>query len=284
MIVVGDCGDVLPTLEADSFDAVVTSPPYYALRHYGGGAAELGQEKTEARYIGALAAVFDEIRRVLKPTGTVWLNIGDSFDPKKGLRLIPHRVALALRASGWFVQCDVVWRKTRYMPNGGKSRPVLIHEYLFMLTKQRRGYQYNSDAIREPHSPVSLKRWASSGVAALGASSSMGHKKADGGYRTRTVIANPLGKLKASVWDVCPSNYKGAHFAVMPEQLVHTCLLASTSEGDTVLDPFCGSATTGVVAARLERAFTGIELNREYAQLARQRIDQVIANMERRAQ
>lgn len=268
---VGDAATQLAEIDPQSVQCVVTSPPYYALRDYG-VAGQLGRESTVDQYVDALSDVMDGVRRVLKSSGTAWLNIGDSFGEDRGQLLVPHRVALELKSRGWVVRCDVVWRKTRWMPNGGSSRPILNHEYVFMLTRTARGYLYNADALREPHSPVSLRRWKSSGVAKLGAGKSMGHKKADGNYQTKTVVANPRGKLKTSVWDICPSNYAGAHFAVMPEDLAETCILASSNPGDVVLDPFAGSGTTGVVAMRLGRGFVGIELNPEFAQLARGRI------------
>ena len=274
MILVGDVFDRLCDIEPQSIQAVITSPPYYRLRDYE-VEGQLGQEATVEEYVENLATVGDMLAPLLTPTGTYWLNIGDSYGDK-GMRLAPHRLAIEMQSRGWFVHCDVVWRKTRYMPNGGKSRPVLIHEYVFMFSRQRSGHYYNPDAIREPHSPVSLKRWKASGVAALGAPHSMGHKQADGGYKTKTVVANPLGKLKASVWDICPSNYPGAHFAVMPEKLAETCLLASTQPGDRVFDPFAGSGTTGVVAKRHHRLFTGIELDPDAAALAITRIEETI--------
>lgn len=269
-IIVGDARDRLYDLKAESVQAVVTSPPYYNLRDYQ-HTAQIGTEQSEEDYISALQEVFVGLWHVVHPTGTVWLNIGDSYGPT-GLHGIPWRVALALKSDGWCLRADVIWSKSRWMPNGGHSRPVLTHEYLFMLTKQNSGYYYNADAIRELHSPVSLKRWAAAPVASLGAANSMGHKQADGNYRTKKVIPNPLGRLKPSVWTICPSNYKGKHFAVFPEQLVEPCILASSREGDTVLDPFLGSGTTGLVATRHYRQFIGVELNPEYARLAEQRI------------
>lgn len=270
-LLIGDVREKLAEIEAGSVQCAVTSPPYYMLRDYEAD-RQIGREDTEAEYIAALASVSDGVARALKATGTFWLNLGDRFAPDEGQSLLPHRVALALKAHGWCVRCDVVWNKTRWMPNGGFTRPILVHEYVFMLTRQNSGYLYNADALREPHSPVSLKRWEASGVAALGAPKSLGHKKADGEYQTKKVVANPLGKLKTSVWDICPSSYDGAHFAVMPEELAETCIKASSQPGDLVLDPFTGSGTTGAVALRLGREFVGVELNQEYAALARTRI------------
>lgn len=272
MLLCGDVFDRLCEIPPTSVQCVVTSPPYYKLRKYDTSGYEIGQEGTDAEYVELLATVGDLLEVVLLPTGTLYLNIGDSYGDH-GLRLLPCRVALEMQNRGWYVQSDIIWRKTRYMPNGGTSRPVLIHEYVLMLTRVRSGHYYNADAVREPHSPISLKRWEASEVAALGAPHSMGHKKADGGYRTKKVIPNPLGKLKTSVWDICPSNYKGKHFAVMPVQLAETCILASSRPGDTVLDPFCGSGTTGVAALRHGREFIGIDSNPEAIVLAEARID-----------
>lgn len=268
------CGDALTTihgLAAHSIQCVVTSPPYYGLRDYG-HASQLGQEDAEEAYVVNLVNVCEQLKAVLHPTGVFWLNMGDTYGPT-GLRCLPWRVALALKHSGWCLRSDVIWSKTRWMPNGGSSRPIMVHEYLFMLTLTNKGYYYNPDAIREPHSPVSLKRWASSPVAALGASQSMGYKQADReGYRTKKVIPHPLGKLKTSVWQICPSNYRGAHFAVFPEKLVEPCILSCSREGDMVLDPFCGSGTVGAVAKRYKRQFIGIDINPDYVALAVGRI------------
>lgn len=258
-ILIGDVLDHTWSLDPESIQCVVTSPPYYGLRDYG-VSGEWGQEPTDDDYVHNLALLGQALRSVLSIEGTWWLNLGDSYGPH-GLRLLPHRVAQALQERGWFVRMDNVWKKTRYMPNGGTNRSILQHEYVFQLTRQNEGYYYNRDAIREPHSPVSLKRWQSSGVAALGAPNSMGHKKADGTYKTKRVVANPLGKLKASVWDICPSNYRGAHYAVMPLQLAETCVLASSRPGDVILDPFCGSGTTGAAAIKHGRSFIGIDLD-----------------------
>jgi site-specific DNA-methyltransferase (adenine-specific) len=273
VILVGDAYRELRKVKTGSVQCVVTSPPYFGLRDYGSAAEEVGNGSL-TDYFDDLTMVMDELKRVLDDTGTVWFNIGDKYDDN-GLMLIPARFAIRCRAAGWCVRSDTIWRKTRYMPNGGKNRPVMIHEYLFMLTKKPRGYYYNTDALRTPHSPVSLKRWESSGVAKLGAPKSMGHKKADGQYKTKKVVPHPLGKLATSVWDICPSNYDGAHFAVMPEELAERCIVASSREGDRVLDPFMGAGTTGVVALRLGRQFTGIELYPETATLAKRRMTNV---------
>lgn len=273
MILVGDVHEQLRTLKASSVQCVVTSPPYYGLRDYGGDEREIGAGTLQG-YLNDMSLLFAELFRVVKDTGTVWFNIGDTYDDK-GLMLVPSRVAIRANVEDWCVRSDVVWQKTRYMPNGGKNRPILVHEYVFMLTKIPSGYYFDPDALRSPHSPVSLKRWASSGVAKLGGKRSMGSKHAIDGHAVKRVVANPKGKLGTTVWPICPSNYKGAHTAVMPEQLAERCILASTRPGDRVLDPFMGSGTTGVVALRHGRHFTGIELNPEYATLAKERMTHV---------
>lgn len=266
------CADAraLP-LRDKSIQCCVTSPPYFNLRDYD-VAGQIGQETQLSDYVSALTASLREVRRVLTDTGTCWLNIGDSYGPR-GLFGTPWRLALALQDDGWFLMSDVIWQKTRGLPNGGKNRPMLFHEYLFMLTTRRTGYYYNADAIREPHSPVSLKRWADSPVAALGGTKSTGHKKAaPEGYRTKRVIPNPLGKLKASVWPICPSNYRGAHFATFPPKLVEPCILASSRPGDTVLDCFGGAGTTALVAQQHGRRGISVDLNPANGRLAQSRL------------
>lgn len=311
-ILIGDVRSQLQTIPENSVQCVVTSPPYWGLRDYGtatwtGGDSrcnhkigrfeysvsgkqasnsasaghqaydvcpkcgaqrvdsQIGLEQTPTEYVEQMVVVFRDVRRVLKNDGVLWLNLGDSYAGNnsrasnngragfgneregvftktgeglkpKDLVGIPWRVAFALQQDGWYIRQDIIWAKPNPMPESVVDRCTKSHEYLFMLTKEPR-YYFNSEAIKEPSTTK--------------------------GYETRN---------KRDVWTIPVRPFKEAHFAVMPEALVEPCILASTQQNDTVLDPFTGSGTTGVVAYKLRRNFIGVELNPEYATLANNRI------------
>lgn len=179
----GDVSEVLRDLPADHFHCVVTSPPYFGLRDYGDD-QQLGLEPTPEAYVERLVEVFREVRRVLRPDGTVWLNLGDSYssgdrdsyadDPlhagrghrrrprsaakPKELLLMPARVALALQADGWYVRADVVWGKPNPMPESVLDRPTKSHEHVYLLTRQP-SYFYDREATLEPFQPGSAERY-----------------------------------------------------------------------------------------------------------------------------
>ena len=146
----GDSLEVLKTLPDDCVDMCVTSPPYYALRQYGDGEREIGREETPEEYVAKLRDVFHEVKRVLKPTGTLWLNLGDSYDKNKNLIGIPWRVAFALKDDGWTLRSDIVWAKPNALPQSVKDRCSSSHEYLFMFSKEPSGYFFDYEAIEEP--------------------------------------------------------------------------------------------------------------------------------------
>jgi DNA modification methylase len=261
--------------------------------------SQLGLEPTPEQYVANLVAVFREVRRVLRDDGTLWLNLGDSYAANRSYQVsdskhtahdfadsnamkvppglkpkdlvgIPWMVAFALRADGWWLRSDIVWAKPNPMPESVTDRPTRSHEYLFLLTKSAR-YFYDADAIREdlafePHAPGNKKLDASRND----------HDRMD------KVWGGPAGRNKRSVWTVATQAFPGAHFATFPPKLIEPCILAGSAEGDTVLDPFAGAGTTGLVALRHDRSFVGIELNPEYAQMARDRIreDAPLLNVE----
>ncbi len=295
-ILIGRAQDQLQNIADNSVRVCVTSPPYWGLRDYG-MADQLGLEQNPHEYIDALVEVFTQVRRVLTDDGTLWLNLGDSYagsgkggggtyaetrrgwqniPATRGTNLkpkdlvgIPWRAAFALQAAGWWLRQDVIWNKPNVMPESTRDRCTRSHEYLFMLTKAAK-YFYDQDAIREPVAESSIKR-AEYGLRTDRPSA----KTSDGGIDTgkmgeRFVPAN--GRNKRSVWTIPPARFAGAHFAVMPEALVEPCVLAGSQPGDTVLDPFAGSGTVGVVALRHGRNFIGTELNPDYAELCRDRI------------
>jgi site-specific DNA-methyltransferase (adenine-specific) len=270
----GDAVEQLRALEAGSAQTCVTSPPYWNQRDYG-MAEQLGLEPTPELYVQKLVAVFREVRRVLADDGTLWINIGDSYvdrancrsdgqshrrdrrdvvPPKinavgngrkaKDLLGLPWMVAFALRNDGWYLRKEVIWEKDDALSESVRDRPMNSHEQLFLLSK-RPSYYYDLDAIREPYATAPRR-----------------------GDRKR----HPGGRNRRSVWRVPATGFAGSHFATFPPDLIEPCVLAGAAPGDTVLDPFAGSGTTGMVALRHDRSFVGIELNPEYVEIGRRRI------------
>jgi DNA modification methylase len=293
-IMEGDCIATLRTLPAGRFQCCVTSPPYYGLRDYGHD-GQLGLEASPDEYVARMVAVFAEVRRVLRDDGTLWLNIGDSyaghnaegFRPgnegknggasnkngagripgykPKNLLGIPWQLAFALRADGWFLRSDIIWSKPNPMPESVTDRPTSAHEHVFLLTKQAR-YFYDADAIAEPAT------YANCGAESVPQGGFNGTRAEKVGNTQASFRAITDTRNARNVWTIATQPYSGAHFATMPPDLAERCIKAGTRPGDHVLDPFGGAGTTGLVADRLGRSATLLELNPEYAALARARI------------
>jgi len=286
MILQGDAIEMLKTLPEQSVRCCVTSPPYWGLRDYG-VVGQIGLEPTVDQYVSKMVDIFREVRRVLAEDGTLWLNLGDSYagswgaqgrqgghgimacrkvstvrarskiaaaqnmksgtgsikrtpDLKpKDLIGIPWRVAFALQTDGWWLRSDIIWAKPNPMPESITDRPTRSHEYIFLMSKSA-SYYYDADEIKERC------------------------------VQDEMAIGNM--RNKRDVWTVAPQPFKEAHFATFPENLIKPCILAGSRGGDTILDPFFGSGTTGVVAQSLGRDFIGIELNGEYVKIATERI------------
>ena len=302
-ILIGDCRESLRSLPAGSVHTCVTSPPYFGLRDYG-HEGQIGLEPTPDEFVAALVEVFRDVRRVLRDDGTVWLNLGDSYagsgkgrmgdgthhdspsskqstsvgtieglisktvapDCKpKDLIGIPWMVAFALRADGWYLRQDIIWHKPNPMPESVTDRCTKAHEYIFLLSKSPK-YYYDSEAAKEDAVYKGSQKSQAKG--------SFSGKRAD---QDESVIAQPFRAVvekrnRRSVWTVTTKPFKGAHFATYPPELIEPCILAGCPVGGTVLDPFFGAGTTGLVAQRHGRRFIGCELNEEYAELARARI------------
>lgn len=261
MILQGDSLHVLRRLPAQSFQCIVTSPPYWGLRDYEID-GQIGLEASLTQYVNRLVAIFNEARRVLKDDGLFWLNIGDGYtsgnrgwrapdrkNPARAMSVrpntpeglkskdllgVPWRIAFALQQDGWYLRCDVVWNKPNAMPESVKDRPTRSHEYIFMLTKSEK-YFYDYRAAMEQNG---------------------------GSPRNRR-----------SVWDINTQPFADAHFATFPTALVRPCILAGSRPHDYVLDPFLGSGTVGVVCQELRRNFVGIELHPDYILLAARRLN-----------
>ena len=256
----------LRSLDADSVHCVITSPPYWGLRDYG-DPGQLGLEATPQDFVASMVAVFDEVRRVLHPSGTLWLNLGDSYNAKQ-LAGIPWRVAFALQAAGWWLRQEVIWHKPNPMPESCTDRCTKAHEYIFLLSKSAR-YFYDADAIKEAAAESSIERLAQPTLA-----DQVGSNRVPGKTNGTMKAVGGDSRNKRSVWTVTTTPYKGAHFATFPEKLIEPCIKAGCPEGGTVLDPFMGSGTTAYVARELGRDYIGVELNQEYIDLANRRLEQ----------
>ena len=299
-----DCLTGLRNLPDDSIDCCVTSPPYFNLRDYG-VSGQIGLEDTPEQYIQKLVGVFHEVRRVLAPAGTLWVNIGDcyagsgkgaanypdnamkykqgtnrgtvgrsaivkKFDGYKSKDLIgiPWMLAFALRADGWFLRQDIIWAKPNPMPESMKDRCTKSHEYIFLLTKSPK-YYFDCEAIHE--------KAVTSGTIPTNAPRYGGNKYTatpEKFYRTKSGNAyiDREFRNKRDVWTIPTQPLQEAHFATFPEKLVADCILAGCPENGIVLDPFMGSGTTGIVARKFNRKYIGIEWNPEYIQIADKRL------------
>lgn len=333
-ILVGDVREKLRTLADNSVHCVVTSPPYWGLRNYGVD-GQIGLEASPAEFIATMVAVFEEVRRVLRPDGTCWINMGDSYNSGsqsnkwearsayndqitdggakyaghrksiKGLKhkdlcMMPHRLAIALQDAGWYVRQDIVWSKPNPMPESVRDRCTKAHEYIFLLTKSER-YCFDADAIAEPASWDAANTKTPDGwdngdgahgsihrsgrekgrhVRSAGPNAMRGQGsnrtgesgKANREGRDMSDVGRGATRNKRSVWTMATKPFSEAHFATFPPELPETCIKAGCPPGGTVLDPFFGAGTTGLVADRLQRNCIGIELNPAYAEIARKRI------------
>lgn len=321
-----DCLAGAQQLPSECVQCCVTSPPYFQQRDYGVD-GQLGMEASPELYVAALVNLFREIKRILKPDGTLWLNLGDSYwgsgkagnNPEyqkkhtefgkpskeksrfgkpttgkhpsiknKDLIGIPWAVAFALRYDGWYLRQEIIWAKTNGMPESARDRCTRNHEQIFMFSKQSQ-YYYDANAIKTPLKEISKLR--------MSRAVSQNHKYAKGspGKKAQTICtsrgashkiipADNISPLESSVdhpsfwanrrsvWSFSPKGIRDKHFASFPIELPTTCILAGSSPGDLVLDPFMGSGTTAIAAANLKRRYIGFELNPEYAQIASDRL------------
>jgi DNA modification methylase len=307
-IIRGDAYQILKQLPSESIDCVVTSPPYWALRDYE-VKGQLGLEPTFHEYLAKLCAVFDEVQRVLKKTGTCWINMGDTYSssgkgnggpsivgdgvyarlqqragfkaiklktglPGKTLCQIPARLAIGMTDRGWILRNEIIWWKPNCMPSSAKDRFTVDFEKVFFLVKSRR--YYFKQQFEELQDRARLQRRFFNP-----------HTKKKRVYGDNRISAiNPKtaeasrmrmlkrGRTKRCVWRVATRPYHGSHFATYPPELIEIPIKAGCPKGGIVLDPFVGSGTTALVARRLNRRFVGIELNRKYVRLAEKRLAQ----------
>jgi DNA modification methylase len=288
-ILVGDVRAKLADLPDDSVDCIVTSPPYFRLRNYG-DVQQIGLEPNVDQWVDELRLVANELHRVLKPSGSFWLNLGDTYSrhpddgaSPKSLVLAPERLATALVADGWILRNKVIWAKTNPLPTSMRDRLSCTWEVLYFFTKSPR-YQFDLDAIRVPHqskargaprtpdrqAPAKQRAWAVPPEwrgPSSGANGGLDRLKASG------LPGNPLGKNPGDVWSIGTAGYRGAHHAVFPTALAERPILATCPPGGVVLDPFMGSGTTAIAAEKNGRQWIGIELNPDFATQAMKRIE-----------
>lgn len=302
-IICGDALKILQTIPSESVDSVVTSPPYWALRDYG-VKGQIGLESTIEEYLEKLLAVFSEVKRVLKPSGTCWVNFGDTYAnktkggfrrrmqgnmydrltkratfeklkaelsvPAKSLCLIPSRFALRMIERGWILRNEIIWHKPNIMPQSVRDRFSVDFEKVFFFVKERKYY------FRQQFEPLKSTERLERRLL----DTDKKHKRIRNyWFSARPEITEKArlrmlkkGRNKRSVWTISTASFSENHFAVYPERLIETPILAGSPENGIVLDPFIGSGTTALASRKLNRNFIGIELNPEYVRLARRRI------------
>lgn len=240
IILTGDALEQLRHLPPESVHTCVTSPPYYNLRDYG-AAGQIGNEASVEEYLQSLVSVFREVRRVLRADGTLWVNMGDSYATRSG-----SQPPTNTRNS-----CG---HTAKHTPRGYKYKDLIGVPWQLAFALRADGWYLRQDIIWNKSNcmPESVRDRCT---------------KSHGNRENQTGRRN-----KRDVWTVSTNGFRGAHFAVFPEKLIEPCILAGSPLGGTVLEPFAGSGTTGVVAKRLWRDFIGCEINPDYAQMATERI------------
>jgi site-specific DNA-methyltransferase (adenine-specific) len=289
--------EVLRGLPSNFVECIVTSPPYWRQRNYG-VEGQLGLETTPQEYLENLIAVFDEVKRVLKPSGTCFVNLGDTYFKKtagntrsslpsmdeqyqslrafrfeggttKSLCLLPERFAIMMTERGWILRNQIIWHKPNQLPSSVKDRFTVDFEKVFFFVKSKK---YYFEQQFEPQKEKSIKQKRDRLV---------GHKAWNNddifngrGAGDKAIMRfNPMGRNKRCVWSVNTKPSGNGHFATYPQELITPMIKAGCPPGGIVLDPFFGSGTTGIVAKKLGRNYIGIELNKEYIQIAKERIE-----------
>ena len=296
IIHVGDNIFHLTNIPDASVDMCVTSPPYYNLRDYK-NSNQIGAENNVNDFVENLCKVFDEVKRILKPTGSCWVNIGDTYD-KKRLLQVPSRFEIAMCDRGWHLRNEIIWSKPNPQPISSKDRFWGNHEKFFWFVKDVKKYYFNRDPILVPQAEISIRRMfsknnmdkrkdfnASSKEGFAISSSSQDKHYArmreemgiDKEFNYEELVKSGKCPMRPEfdTWDIPSVTYKGAHFAVYPPELIEKPILSCCPEQGIVIDPFMGSGTTGEVAKLNNRRYIGLELNTEYAILANERISKV---------
>lgn len=293
----GNCLDVLRTFPDESIDCVITSPPYWQLRDYGWD-GQWGLEPTYQMYLENLWSLMDEIQRVLKVSGTVWINLGDTYStisggmanrnagnlglkddafgekgikqsrtqlPNKCLLLIPHRFAIGCIDRGWIIRNDIIWAKRNGMPESVTDRFSKKHEYFFFMTKSTK-YYFDLDSIRDKQKQDSILR-QQRGYHAYEGDKKKGGMNNRHNDPTRIVRSGKNPGSVSDFWDIPTKPSQKNHYAAYNNKLIEKPIMAGCPEGGIILDPFCGTATTGVRALQLNRKFIGIEGSKKYVKI-----------------
>lgn len=282
-------GDVLEQLRLipdKSIDMCITSPPYWNMRDYN-EENQIGLEYTIYEYIDKLHTIFNEVHRVLKDDGTCWINIRDSYSQgvkrcngikKKSMCMIPERLSIKMIDSGWLLRNTIIWHKPNAMPDSCKDRFTHDYEYVYMFSKSPK-YKFNTQY--EPFVTLNNKHDYSNDTESENTKQSkllktkMVRHGSDGSTLNNPSKWSNKGRIKRTTWNISTKPFKDAHFATFPEELILTPILAGSNENDIIMDIFMGSGTTGVVAKNNKRNYIGIELNKEYIEIANKRIDNI---------
>jgi len=273
-------------------DCCVTSPPYWKLRDYG-HPDQIGQEPTFQEYINNLLSVFNEIKRILKDTGTCFVNLGDNYGsgssignpnslirnnkslikrkPTEGyhkcLLMIPERFSIHMIEKGWILRNQIIWHKPNQMPQSATDRFTVDFEKIFFFTKSTEYYfEQQLDPYTKP-----LDRWGGDNLEANG-NSTWDKGTGQASYRNRNMRPNPEGKNMRTVWSINTVAFPDAHFATFPEKLAERMILAGCPENGIVLDPFSGAGTVPLVSKKLNRNFCAFEINPKYITMSNNRI------------
>lgn len=303
-----DCLAGLKKLPDCSIDCCVSSPPYWGLRDYGVD-GQIGLEENYSEFIAKLIEIYSEIQRVLKPTGTCFVNLGDTYagsgsgttknadtskyvenskqvyvlpngtakaskfrgtKMNKSLLMIPERFAIGMIDAGWILRNQIIWHKPNQMPSSAKDRFTVDFEKIFFFVKQPKGYYFEQQL--EPYTEP-MNRWAGDNLEANG-KSDWDNGTGQSTYRNRNMRPNPDGKNMRTVWSINTKPFPDAHFAIFPETLVERMIKAGCPENGIVLDPFMGAGTTAVTARKLNRNYIGYDLNPDYVKMANNRLYQ----------
>ena len=278
----GDALEILKQFPSESIDMCITSPPYWNMRDYG-DKNQLGLEYTTSEFIDNLYNVFHEIKRVLKDEGSLWINIRDTYSKgvkrcgvkNKSLSMIPERLIIKLLDDGWILRNDIIWHKPNAMPDSCKNRFTVDYEHLYFLTKKDKGYYFKTQYepytsnIKDKKDSVNNNDKDKRSVLI---ESKMVRHGANGTTLNSPSKWSDKGRIKRTTWSISTKAYKEAHFATYPTELIECPIDAGCPKDGIVLDPFMGSGTTGVVAKKQGKHYVGIELNKEYIEIADNRI------------
>lgn len=294
-ILQGNSLDVLKTLPDNSVDCCISSPPYWGLRDYGCD-GQLGNEPKFGEYIENLVNIYTEVKRVLRPAGTCFVNLGDTYAgsggwsefkdtwkptkqlknkssnieyskqriesvPNKCLNMIPERFAIAMIGADWILRNQIIWHKPNQMPSSVKDRFTVDFEKIFFFTKQG-DYYFEQQFEKATSTDLTIRNRETTKLNNTPGRSRMGGLTSNH-YTERNM---------RTVWSINTLGCSDAHFATYPQRLVEIMIKSGCPEQGIVLDPFFGSGTTGIYARKCDRNYLGIELNPEYVKIAENRL------------